>query len=156
MKRILILIIASLTMLFISGCDSPVNNEQAQIPKSLSSTTNNAEAPEPLKQVILTLGSWRKDDVEQINFILKKFNEKYPHIVIKFDPTAPSEYNDVIEAQLASDTAPDLFYLRSFSHSRKLFEKGYLVALNELPEIKESFPSQMPLTHEAKFLSIYE
>ena len=142
MKRTLILIIALLTVLFINGCDSPTTNEPIQRPKNLSSTTNNAETPEPLKQVILTLGSWRKDDVEQINFILKKFNEKYPHIVIKFDPTAPSEYNDVIEAQLENDTAPDLFYLRSFSYSRKLFEKGYLVTLNKLLGIQDKFSSQ--------------
>ena len=89
------------------------------------------------------MGSWRKDDVEQINYILQKFTEKFPHIVVKFDPTAPSEYNDVIEAQLVSDTAPDLFYLRSFSHSRRLYKKGYLVSLNELSGITEKFPSHM-------------
>ena len=142
MKRTLILIIALFTMLFISGCDSPTNN-QVQIPKNLSNVTNDAESNEILNQIILTLGSWRKEDVEQINFILEQFNEQHPHIVIKFDPTAPSEYNDVIDAQLESGSAPDLLYLRSFSHSRKLFEKGYLVALDELTEIKKQFQPQM-------------
>ena len=78
------------------------------------STTTITEKPKRLKQIILTMGSWRKPDVEQVNVILQKFTEKYPHIVIKFDPTAPADYNDVIEAQLESGTAPDLFYLRSF------------------------------------------
>ncbi|BHH83171.1 ABC transporter substrate-binding protein [Desulforhopalus sp. 52FAK] len=96
-----------------------------------------------LKQIILTMGSWRKDDVEQISFILEKFTEKHPHIVIKFDPTSPADYNDVIEAQLESGTAPDLFYLRSFSHSKKLFSKGYLAVLNNSSNIEQSFPTQM-------------
>ena len=148
MKPILIFS-ALFAMVLFSGCDA-FNNEEKDT--ALENHTNveekmingeKIEKPKPLKQIILTLGSWRKDDVEQINFILNKFNEKYPHIVIKFDPTSPSEYNDVIEAQLESDTAPDLFYLRSFSHSRKLFNKGYLTPLNTLPEIKETFPSHM-------------
>lgn len=102
-----------------------------------------SEKPKQLKQIILTMGSWRKPDVEQVNVILQKFTEKYPHIVIKFDPTSPSDYNDVIEAQLESGTAPDLFYLRSFSHSKKLFNKGYLSPLDDLPEIQSSFSPQM-------------
>ena len=105
--------------------------------------TTIAEKPKQLKQIILTMGSWRKPDVEQINVILQNFTEKYPHIVIKFDPTSPSDYNDVIEAQLESGTAPDLFYLRSFSYSKKLFNAGYLSPLNGIAEIKESFPQQM-------------
>ena len=105
--------------------------------------TTIAEKPKQLKQIILTMGSWRKPDVEQINVILKKFTKKYPHIVIKFDPTSPADYNDVIEAQLESGTAPDLFYLRSFSYSKKLFNAGYLSPLNDIAEIKESFPQQM-------------
>jgi raffinose/stachyose/melibiose transport system substrate-binding protein len=99
--------------------------------------------PKRLKQIILTMGSWRKPDVEQVNVILQKFTEAYPHIVIKFDPTSPSDYNDVIEAQLESGTAPDLFYLRSFSYSKSLFEKGYLYPLNDLPEIENNFQTQM-------------
>jgi raffinose/stachyose/melibiose transport system substrate-binding protein len=143
MKSTFILIITLLTLIFFTGCDSFNNEEKDKLPKKTIIVKDKIKSSKPLKQIILTMGSWRKDDVEQINFILQKFNEKYPHIVIKFDPTAPSEYNDVIEAQLASDTAPDLFYLRSFSHSRKLFKKGYLAELNQLPGIKEMFPAHM-------------
>ncbi len=95
------------------------------------------------KQIILTLGSWRKDDVEQVNYILQKFTEQHPHIVIKFDPTYPSDYNEVIETQLESGTAPDLFYLRSFAHSRRLFKDGYIAQLNDIEDIQNNFPEQM-------------
>lgn len=150
MKPIIILCILIATI-FPSGCDffndkkdSPELKENTGIDRKADVEVDVAEAnPKQLKQIILTMGSWRKDDVEQINFILQKFNDKYPHIVIKFDPTPPAEYNTVIETQLETDTAPDLFYLRSFSHSKKFFKKGYLATLNNLPGIKDSFPSQM-------------
>ena len=120
-----------------------VCNSHAVQALGANEVTTISVKPKRLKQIILTMGSWRKPDVEQVNYILQKFTEKYPHIVIKFDPTSPSDYNDVIEAQLESDTAPDLFYLRSFSYSKTLFEKGYLSPLNDLPEIHTSFPAQM-------------
>ena len=133
-------IILSTFLLFISlgFCNS---SESAAIdtPPNTAATAQT----EQLKQIILTMGSWRKADVEQINFILQKFTEEHPHIVIKFDPTSPTDYNEVIETQLESGTAPDLFYLRSFSHSKMLFKKGFLAPLNDLSEIKESFPAQM-------------
>lgn len=142
MKLRLFLIAIILPVIFICAGDVEDIKAESQPLQKLSTDTTQAQ-PTHRQQVILTLGSWRKSDVEQINFILKKFNEKYPHIVIKFDPTAPSEYNDVIEAQLESDSAPDLLYLRSFSHSRKLFEKGYLVPLQTLNGINNVFPKKM-------------
>lgn len=143
MKSFVLLFSALFAIVSIAGCDSSPKKEPQSTEKNEHKIEAKSQKPERLKQIILTMGSWRKDDVEQINFILQRFTEKYPHIVIKFDPTAPSEYNDVIETQLTSDTAPDLFYLRSFSHSRKLFKKGYLVALNDLPGLKDSFPEHM-------------
>lgn len=103
---------------------------------------DNTYAPQRPKQIILTMGSWRKADVAQISTILQKFTEKHPHIVIKFDPTSPSDYNDVIETQLESGTAPDIFYLRSFSHSKNLFKQGFLAPLGDIPDIKKNFLPQ--------------
>lgn len=103
----------------------------------------SSKGPERLKQIILTMGSWRKADVEQVTGILQKFTEQNPHIVIKFDPTSAADYNDVIEAQLENDTAPDLFYLRSFSHSKKLFNRGFLATLNDISDIKKNFPKEI-------------
>jgi ABC-type glycerol-3-phosphate transport system substrate-binding protein len=72
-----------------------------------------AEPPTSQEQVTLTMGSWRVDDIEQMNRILSAFNEQYPHISINFDPTNPPDYNAVLRTQLEGGTAPDLFYLRS-------------------------------------------
>lgn len=102
-----------------------------------------AEAPaeeEPAgEQVTLTMGSWRVDDVEQMNNIFDVFEAEYPNITIQFDPTNPPDYNAVLRTQLEGGTAPDLFYLRSFSTSRQLYADGFLESLEGLPGLEENF-----------------
>ena len=45
--------------------------------------------------VTLTLGSWRVDDVEQVNRLLDAFHKSHPDIRIRFNPTNPPDYNAV-------------------------------------------------------------
>ncbi len=95
------------------------------------------------EEVVLTLGSWRPDDVEQMNRILDKFHEEHPHITVQFEPTNPPDYDTALEAQLKGGTAPDLFYIRSYATSRMQYEKGYLEPLDDLPGLKERFEPDM-------------
>lgn len=102
-------------------------------------------------EVVLSMGSWRTDDVEQMNRILARFHEQHPDITVRFDPTSAPEYDAALEAQLRAGTAPDLFYLRSYTVSRQLFERGYLEPLGDtsaglsagLPGLMESFEPAM-------------
>ncbi len=89
--------------------------------------------------VTLTMGSWRVDDVAQMQVILDAFSAVYPDIRIVFDPTNPPDYNATLRTQLQGGTAPDLFYLRSYATSRALFEEGYLEPLGDLPGLMENF-----------------
>ncbi len=130
-KLLILLVIYVLS----TGCQPTPGPEIAATP-----TVSPTEAPE---DVVLTMGSWRPDDVEQMNRILAEFHAKYPHITIRFDPTSPPEYDAALEAQLEGGTAPDLFYLRSYTVSRQLFEKGYLEPLDDLPGLKENFEPAM-------------
>ncbi|MBU0510304.1 MAG: ABC transporter substrate-binding protein [Chloroflexi bacterium] len=98
---------------------------------------------QPPVEVVLTMGSWRTDDVEQMNHILDRFHERYPNITVEFDPTPPSQYDAVLKAQLENGTAPDLFYLRSYAASRNLFDQGYLEPLDDLPGLHASFSPDM-------------
>jgi raffinose/stachyose/melibiose transport system substrate-binding protein len=98
-----------------------------------------AEPPAAQEQVNLTMGSWRVDDIEQMNRILNAFSQQYPHIRITFDPTNPPDYNAVLRTQLEGGTAPDLFYLRSFSTSRQLYNEGFLEPMGDLPGLQENF-----------------
>ncbi|MBF0235247.1 MAG: extracellular solute-binding protein, partial [Desulfamplus sp.] len=95
------------------------------------------------EQTVLTMGSWRTDDILQMRKILDLFEKSNPGIRVIFDPTPAAEYDAVLEAQLKSGSAPDIFYLRSFNISSQLFEKGYLEPLDDLPDLKENFTPHM-------------
>lgn len=96
-------------------------------------------APAPEQEVNLVMGSWRVDDVAQINNIIAEFNKVYPSIKISFDPTNPPDYNATLRTQLEGGTGPDLYYLRSFATSRQLFEEGFIEPLADLPGLQENF-----------------
>lgn len=102
-----------------------------------------SQQAELTEQTVLTMGSWRTDDIPQMRHILDIFEKQTPGIRIIFDPTPAPEYDEVLAAQLKTKSAPDLFYLRSFNVSRRLFEQGYLVTLNDLPGLKENFSADM-------------
>ncbi|MCP4539701.1 MAG: extracellular solute-binding protein [Chloroflexi bacterium] len=110
---------------------------------TISPTATQIVVPtkEPRK-VVLTMGAWRTS-TERLNRILDSFHDAHPNITVRFDPTLSGEYDDVLKAQLESGTAPDMFYLRSFSASQKLFELGYLEPLGDLPGLRESFDPPM-------------
>lgn len=104
--------------------------------------------PTPTKpeEVTLTMGSWRTDDIEQMNRILAKFHEKYPSITIQYETYSTSDvaiYNPIIESMLKQGTAPDIFYLTSYGFSRKLYEDGYLEPLDSLTGLDENFSTAM-------------
>ena len=133
-------IFCSLTLLLVvsmvvAGC-SPAPTAQPTVAPTPTPT-------EPPREVVLTMGSWRQDDVEQMNHILARFHEKHPYITVRHDPTSPPEYNAALEAQLEAGTAPDLFYLRSYSTSRMQYEQGYLEPLGDLPGLRENFDPAM-------------
>ncbi len=41
------------------------------------------------EEVTLTMGSWRSDDVEQMETLLAAFHEEHPNITVSFEPTIP-------------------------------------------------------------------
>lgn len=130
-----ITLVLSLIGVMVSGCGTATTPQPP--------TARPTATLQPPKQVVLTMGSWRTDDVEQMNRILARFNQKFPNITIKYAPTNPTEYNAVLAAQLKAGNAPDLFYLRSYAVSRGLYEQGYLEPLDSLPGLKENFDPAM-------------
>ncbi|HRI55941.1 MAG TPA: extracellular solute-binding protein, partial [Anaerolineae bacterium] len=117
---------------------APAEQPAAATPATADQPTAEP-APASGETVNLTMGSWRVDDVAQINAILDEFHKAYPNITIKFDPTNPPDYNATLRTQLEGGTGPDLYYLRSFATSRQLFEEGFIEPLADLPGLKESF-----------------
>ena len=117
-----------------------VNEVQLAEPASASSEQFvETEQTDDEDVVTLKLQSWRVDDMVQMERILAVFNEQHPDIQVEFHPMVPGKYNDVLETELEHSIAADLFYLRSFSHSRKLIEAGHIEPLTDLPGLNNSF-----------------
>ena len=97
--------------------------------------TEEPAATEPAtgEQVTLTIESWRNDDLAiWQDTIIPAFEAKYPNINVEFNPTAPAEYNGVLNTKLQGGTAGDLITCRPFDASLELFQQGHLASLNDL------------------------
>jgi len=96
-----------------------------------------------LAEVSLIMGSWRADDVEQMNNLLAVYKEK-TGVDIIFQPTTPSEYNATLRLQLEGGTGPDLMYARSYATGRELYAAGYFADCSGIEGLNENFtPSSL-------------
>ena len=75
----------------------------------------------------LVIESWRNDDLPiWQEKIIPAFEAKHPDIKIKFQPTAPKEYDAALRAKLDGGTAGDLITCRPFDAALQLFQNGKL------------------------------
>jgi len=101
-------------------------------------------------KITLTMGSWRADDVAQMNNLLAAYKGLNPNVEIQFRPTNPPEYNATLRLQLDSGTGPDLMYARSYATGQELFNSGYFGNNSDIPGVSQNFtssnaaPWQMP------------
>ena len=89
--------------------------------------------------VTLTMGSWRADDVAQMNNLLAEYKKVKPNVDIQFRPTNPPDYNATLRLQLDGGTGPDLMYARSYATGQELFNAGYFGDCSDIPGVKENF-----------------
>jgi raffinose/stachyose/melibiose transport system substrate-binding protein len=115
------------------------------VPLTAQGTKDTSEG-----KIVLTMGSWRTDDVEQMNRLLAEYKKLAPNVTINFQPTNPPDYNATLRLQLDSKTGPDLMYARSYAAGQELFNAGYFYDCSAIPGLKENFsasnlaPWQMP------------
>lgn len=84
----------------------------------------------------LTIESWRDHDrAIWEETIIPAFEASHPGIKIRFAPTASTEYDAALREKLEAGTAGDLVTCRPFDVSSRLFEKGQLADLTDLPEM---------------------
>lgn len=84
-------------------------------------------------ETVLTIESWRNDDLALWQEkIIPAFEAQNPDIKIKFTPSAPAEYNAVLNAKLDAGSAGDLITCRPFDTSLGLYEAGHLANLSDL------------------------
>jgi raffinose/stachyose/melibiose transport system substrate-binding protein len=89
--------------------------------------------------IILTMGSWRTDDVVQMTALLDEYKKIKPTVTIQFRPTNPPDYNETLRAQLDSGAGPDLMYARSYALGQELFEAGYFGDCSDISGVSENF-----------------
>jgi len=86
------------------------------------------------QDVTLTIESWRNDDLTiWQDKIIPAFEAANPGIKVVFAPSAPAEYNAVLNSKLDAGSAGDLITCRPFDASLELFNKGQLANLTDLP-----------------------
>ncbi|MVO18057.1 ABC transporter substrate-binding protein [Parasedimentitalea huanghaiensis] len=83
--------------------------------------------------VTLTIESWRNDDlVLWQDTIIPAFEAANPGIKVKFTPSAPAEYNAVLNSKLDAGSAGDLITCRPFDASLALYDGGHLADISNL------------------------
>ena len=83
------------------------------------------------EDVTLTIESWRNDDLTLWqDKIIPAFEASHPGIKLQFTPSAPAEYNAVLNSKLDAGSAGDLITCRPFDASLALFEAGHLTDLS--------------------------
>lgn len=93
------------------------------------------------QKTTLTIESWRNDDIKiWRSVIIPAFEKQNPNIHVVFSPTAPAEYNAVLDAKLKAGTAGDLITCRPFDKSLELYNAKQLTNLNTLPGLKNFDP----------------
>ena len=85
------------------------------------------------EDVTLTIESWRNDDLTiWQDQIIPAFEAGHPGIKVVFAPTAPAEYNAVLNSKLEAGSAGDLITCRPFDASLALYTAGQLADLSGL------------------------
>ncbi len=107
---------------------------QSKLTKLLVSTALVTAASGAFAQdVTLTIESWRNDDLTLWqDVIIPAFEAQNPSIKVNFTPSAPAEYNAVLNSKLDAGSAGDLITCRPFDASLALFEDGKLADLSDL------------------------
>jgi len=85
------------------------------------------------EDVTLIIESWRNDDLTLWqDQIIPAFESAHEGIKVKFTPSAPTEYNAVLNSKLEAGSAGDLITCRPFDASLALFEAGHLADLADM------------------------
>lgn len=138
----LLLALAVLLTMTLGACTGGDSSESAAESPAAPAGESETPASEPAADgdaVELTMGSWRTDDVAQMNNLLAAYKEVAPNVNITFQPTNPPDYNATLRLQLESGTGPDLMYARSYATGQELFDAGYFADCTDLAGLKENF-----------------
>jgi len=82
--------------------------------------------------------TWRPEDTNFYEKVIAQFEEANPTIKVTINAIKNTEYNTILSAALAGDSAPDVFMSRAYGGLQTFADSGYMLALDDLmPELKE-------------------
>lgn len=85
------------------------------------------------QDVTLIIESWRNDDlVIWQDKIIPAFEAAHPGIKLNFTPSAPAEYNAVLNSKLDAGSAGDIITCRPFDASLALYDAGHLADITNI------------------------
>ncbi|NNE88668.1 MAG: carbohydrate ABC transporter substrate-binding protein, partial [Silicimonas sp.] len=100
---------------------------------ALLATTLLAATAATAQDAELIIESWRNDDLAiWQDKIIPAFEAENPGIKVKFTPSAPAEYNAVLNSKLDAGSAGDIITCRPFDASLALYEAGHLADLSDM------------------------
>ncbi|MFV0361089.1 ABC transporter substrate-binding protein [Tropicimonas sp.] len=100
---------------------------------ALLAGTSLTAIPAFAQDVTLTIESWRNDDLTLWqDKIIPAFEAAHPGVRLNFTPSAPAEYNAVLNSKLDAGSAGDLITCRPFDASLALYDGGKLADLSDL------------------------
>lgn len=101
-------------------------------------TNANEPGEDEPEEVTINIFSWRSGDTEEFDEIIAAFNEVYPNIEVKFDPTTAPEYDSALNTQLSTGTGADIFFVRPFALGHNIYEAGHLetITSDDIPSIE--------------------
>ena len=94
-------------------------------------------------RVVLTMASWRIEDVAQLNRINALFTQSHPDITIEFQAQPTADYDKYLLAKLEAGTGADIMNIRPYDLGRSLYEGGYLAPLNGQVSKIDQFTAQV-------------
>ncbi len=100
---------------------------------ALLTTTLVSAGTAAMADVTISIESWRNDDLKiWQQSIIPAFEADNPGIKVKFTPSAPAEYNAVLNSKLDAGSAGDMITCRPFDASLSLYEAGHLAPVQDL------------------------
>jgi len=134
MRKITFLSLLVILSLVLAACGGQATTAPTEAPAGESEGAEPVEEQPSGEQVTITIESWRNDDITiWQDVIIPAFEAQHPNINVEFNPSAPDEYNGVLNTRLEGGTAGDLITCRPFDASLQLFQQGYLADITDLP-----------------------
>ncbi len=138
MLKRLILLVTLLLALALVACggqeEEPTEVPAAEEPAAEEPAAEEPAAEEPSGEMVsISIESWRNDDITiWQDILIPAFNAQHPDIEVVFNPTAPAEYNGILNVKLEGGTAGDLITCRPFDTSLGHYEQGHLADITDL------------------------